>query len=153
MSLIYKIGIAVVLMLLSRPGFASQCDSDSQLAQVQSYFNAIDKIFRSGSTVEDIDNFLSLTHEKVQYVHTEYSANFNKKTWREAFLRQLNKGSYQNKEDNQARILNSIIGKNHAAIEYSYGMIQKDGSWKSGTAYFALFGFTDGKISLIKEYW
>jgi len=153
MSSTYKIGIAVILLLLSIQSFASQCDSDCQLEQVQSYFNAIDKIFRIGSNVEDIDNFLSLTHEEVKYVHTEYGANFNKKTWREAFLRQLKKGSYQDSKENEARILNSIFGKDHAAIEYSYGIIQKDGSWKPGTPYFALFGFTDGKISLIKEYW
>jgi len=149
----YKIGIAVILLLLSKQSFATQCDPDCQLEQVKSYFNAIDKIFRSGSTIEDIDNFLSLTHDKVQYVHTEYEANFNKKTWREAFLAQLTKGSYQDGKENEARVLNSIFGKNHAAIEYSYGIIQKDGSWKQGTPYFALFGFTNGKISLIKEYW
>jgi len=49
--------------------------------------------------------------------------------------------------------LNSIAGKNHLAIEYSHGLIQENGKWEKNDKYLAVFGFTNGKLSLIKELW
>ena len=54
---------------------------------------------------------------------------------------------------NQIRILNSITGKNHIAIEYSHGVFQEHGEWEKTNNYLATFSFTDGKLSLIKELW
>lgn len=68
-------------------------------------------------------------------------------------MRNLELGRYQNTDKNQIRILNSIAGKNHVAIEYSHGVIQENGQWEKTDNYLAVFGFTDGKLSLIKELW
>ena len=96
---------------------------------------------------------LASTHADVKYVHVQYEANFTKDIWRKAFLRNIKLGRYQNTDKNQIRILNSIAGKNHLAIEYSHGLIQDNGDWEKTDRYLAVFGFTDGKLSLIKELW
>lgn len=142
-------------MLMSFGTFASavECDSKCKLAQIETYFDNIDKISKTGSTERDIETFLDHVHADVKYEHFEYGADFTKESWREAFLRQLKKSSYNSGPEDEARILNVIFGKSHVAIEYSYGKIGEDGIWKAGEPYFALFGFKGGKISLIREYW
>jgi len=143
----------LALLATMQTAFAQECNSDCQLQQVNSYFLALDKVSRKGSTAEDIEALLSLTHDDVKYIHVEYEANFTKETWRKAFLRNLAKDSYQHTDKNQIQILQSIAGKNHLAVEYSHGVIQPDGQWKKSKQKLVLFGFTDGKLSLIKELW
>ncbi len=142
-------------MLMSFGTFASvvECDSECKLAQIETYFDNIDKISKAGSTERDIDTFLDHVHADVKYEHYEYGADFTEEKWRSAFHRQLKRGSYNNGPEDEARILNVIYGKSHVAIEYSYGKIGADGIWIAGDLYFALFGFKDGKISLVREYW
>jgi hypothetical protein len=110
-------------------------------------------VAKKGSTSSDVDALLALTHDDVKYIHVQYEANFTKDTWRKAFLRNIELGRYQKTDKNQIRILNSIEGKNHIAIEYSHGVIQANGKWEKTNKYLAIFGFTDGKLSLIKELW
>lgn len=153
MSQLLKLLGAVSLLLTSNALSASECNVTCQLEQVKSYFAALDKVAKKGSAVKDIDNLLTITHDDIKYIHVEYQANFTKDAWRKAFLRNLELGRYQKTEKNQIRILRSIPGKNHIAIEYSHGVIDKDGQWKQTDNYLAIFGFTDGKISLIKELW
>lgn len=144
---------SLVLITVSHATTAKECTETCQLEQVTAYFSALDKVARSNSTPTDIDALLALTHDDVKYIHVEYEANFTKDTWRKAFLRNLELGRYTNTDKNQIRILNSIAGKNHLAIEYSRGLIQSDGTWEHTEKYLAIFGFKEGKISLIKELW
>jgi hypothetical protein len=140
-------------IILSNSTMAKDCDEYCQLEQVNAYFSALDKVAKKGSTSSDVDALLASTHADVKYVHVQYEANFTKDIWRKAFLRNIKLGRYQNTDKNQIRILNSIAGKNHLAIEYSHGLIQENGDWKKTDRYLAVFGFTDGKLSLIKELW
>lgn len=153
MKNILKLFWILLFVILTNKSFAVECKSECQLEQVKLYFAALDKVARKGSTSNDIDALLELTHENVKYIHVEYEANFDKKTWRNAFLRNLELGRYQNTEENEKRILRSISGKNYLAVEYSRGIVHSDGSWSGSEPLLALFGFTDGKISLIKELW
>ena len=152
MNNIIKI-IGFLLIFTPNISWASDCLSKCQITQVEAYFEALDKVARKGSTVTDIDNLLALMHDDVKYVHVEYEADFNKDTWRKAFQRNLNLGRYQKSNKHEKRILKSISGKNHIAIEYSNGVIQKDGQWLQGEPLLAVFRFQDGKISLVKELW
>ena len=153
MKLIYKTGLAFICLILSNIVVASSCDSTCQLDQVKSYFASLDKISRKGSSPEDIDSLLSLVHDDVKYIHVEYGANFDKASWRKAFIRNLERGAYQNSEKNEKRISSRIFGKNYIAIEYSHGVVQEDDTWQPTEPLLVLFGFKEGKISLIKELW
>ena len=153
MKLLITVLTGFSFLLASNTLSAVECNETCQLKQVKAYFTALDKVARKDSIVKDIDTLLALTHDSVKYVHVEYQANFTKDTWREAFLRNLKLGRYQNTEKNHIRILNSIAGKNHIAVEYSHGVIQESGQWEKTDNYLAIFGFTEGKLSLIKELW
>ena len=149
----FQSSVLLACLILSSFAKAADCDSPCQLTQVKSYFSALDIIGRAGSTEKDIDALLSLVHDDVKYIHVEYLADFNKTTWRKAFVRNLKRGAYQNDTSNQIRVLNKIYGKNHLAIEYSHGVLQADGSWQPSEPQLVLFGFKEGKISLVKELW
>lgn len=153
MKFILMLGLVLTSLVSSKQVLASSCDSACQLTQINSYFSALDKVSLKNSSVQDIDSLLALTHDDVKYIHVEYEANFNKQSWRKAFIRNLKRGAYQNSANNEKRILNSIFGKNHTAIEYAHGVIQADGTWQQAEPRLVLFAFTDGKISLIKELW
>jgi hypothetical protein len=153
MKRVFKVGIAAVCLILSNTVLAADCNSQCQLTQIQAYFSALDKISRKGSSINDIDALLSITHEQVEYIHLAYEANFTKNTWRQAFVRNLERGAYQNTDKNEIGIINKIFGNNHTAIEYSHGMIQQDGTWQATEPLLVIFSFTDGKISSIKELW
>ncbi len=153
MSQLLKLLGALTFLLTSNTLSAAECNETCQLEQVNAYFAALDRVSKKDSTVNDIDNLLALTHDDVKYIHLDYQANFTKDAWRKAFLRNLELGRYQKTEKNQIRILRSIPGKKHVAIEYSHGVIKQDGQWKKTDNYLAIFGFTDGQIFLIKELW
>ena len=129
------------------------CDQKCKRQHIEDYFDHLETISRTGSTREDIERLLNHVHDDVKYEHLEYQADFTKVQWRKAFIRQHDRGAYQAGPEREIGILNVIHGKRHVAVEYSYGERKKDGSWQQGDPYFALFGFTDGKISLIREYW
>jgi hypothetical protein len=153
MKNIFIAGFAFVYLTLASTASASSCESTCQLDLVNSYFKALDKIGKKGSSSADIDFLLNATHDDVNYVHVEYEAKFTKGSWRKAFIRNLERGAYQNNESNEIRVLSSISGKNHMAIEYSHGVIQTDGMWQKTKPLLVIFGFTDSKISLVKELW
>jgi len=153
MKFILKIGFVLMCLFLANRAFAVSCDSTCQLNQINSYFAALDKVSRKNSNIKDIDLLLALTHDEVKYVHVEYEANFTKESWRKAFVRNLKRGAYQNSADNEMRVINTIFGKNHIAVEYSHGVIQQSGIWQPTDSLLVIFGFKDGKISLIKELW
>jgi len=153
MKLIFKNVCLLLCLSLTSKVFAVDCESTCQLKQVNDYFSALDKISKKDSNIKDIDALLALTHDEVKYVHVEYQANFTKKSWREAFLRNLKRGAYKKDKENETRVVNSIFGKNHIAIEYSDGVVLSDGSWQQIKPRLVIFAFTEGKISLIKELW
>lgn len=153
MKNIFIMVILFTLTIFPKIAVAENCDAKCQLSQINAYFSALDKVSRKGSSVEDIDALLSLTDDTVNYVHVEYQANFTKESWRKAFKRNLARGAYQNSDKNEMRILNHIVGKNHTAIEYSHGVVQADGTWQPTEPLLVVFGFTNGKISLLKELW
>lgn len=153
MKFAIKSAFLLICLALSNVVFAEDCQSTCQLEQVKAYFSALDKISKKGSTSRDIDALLSLTHDQVKYIHVEYQANFDKKAWRIAFIRNLKRGAFNKNQENEVRVINSISGKNHIAIEYSDGVVQPDGSWQQIKPRLVLFAFTKGKISLIKELW
>jgi hypothetical protein len=129
------------------------CDAGCMRAEVEAYFDGLDAISRSGSTPEDVDALMERLHGGVRYVHVEYEADFTREQWRQAFLGNLERGAYANGFDDEIRVLRSIPGKRHLAVEYSHGHRLPDGSWTATERLLVLFGFTDGRISLVKELW
>jgi hypothetical protein len=141
MKFIYNLGLTITCLMFSNTAFASSCDSTCQLDGINSYFAALDNVSRAGSSIKDIDSLLALTHDDVKYIHVEYQANFAKESWRKAFVRNLERAAYQNTEKNEIRVLSTIFGKNHTAIEYSHGVIQPDGTWQQTEPQLVVFGF------------
>ena len=131
----------------------TDCPPECQLEQAGAYFQALDKVFRDGSTVADIDALFSILHDRVRYVHTDYEADFQREAWRSAFVSNLERGAYRNGPERQIGIMSVIHGKHAVAVEYSHGEMLPDGTWKGDEPLLALFRFTDGKISLIEELW
>ncbi|KNC65763.1 hypothetical protein [Pseudoalteromonas ardens] len=131
----------------------ADCTADCQLSKVNQYFDALDTVSYKGSTVADIDALIGLMHDEVKYEHVEYLANFDKPAWRRAFLRNHESGRYDSATNREIRVLRTIPGKNHVAVEYAYGFNQADGSWQRQEPRLAVFGFKEGKISLIRELW
>lgn len=95
MKFILKIGLVITSLLLANITLAASCDPTCQLSQINSYFAALDKVSRKDSSIKDIDSLLALTHDDVKYIHVEYEANFTKESWRNAFIRNLERGAYQ----------------------------------------------------------
>ncbi|WP_395373627.1 hypothetical protein [Marinicella sp. W31] len=149
----YCCSFALLFSTLSHAQEPRSCDDKCQLQQVNVYFAALTKVFRAGSTEQDVDALLANMHNSIKYIHVEYLAEFNKDSWRQAFLRNLNNGAYTRGPNDKMVILNTIHGKNHLAVEYVYDTQNESGSIERGNKLFALFGLTDGKISLIQEYW
>ncbi|WP_046006315.1 nuclear transport factor 2 family protein [Pseudoalteromonas rubra] len=149
-----KIMTSAFLGLLSLGAQAkADCTTDCQLSKVNQYFDALDTVSYKGSTAADIDALINLMHDEVKYEHIEYQANFDKPAWRRAFLRNLESGRYDSATSREIRVLRTIPGKSHIAVEYAYGVNQADGSWQQQEPMLAVFGFKDGKISLIRELW
>jgi len=153
MTFLYKVGLVITSLFFSFATWAAGCNTSCQLEQIQSYFSALDDVGRKGSTIKTIDSLLALVHDDVRYIHVEYQADFTKESWREAFIRNLKRGAYQHTQNHKIRVINTIFGKNHVAVEYSHGVINPSGLWQKDDALLVLFGFKDDKISLIKELW
>jgi len=145
--------LSILVALFTQRVSAKECDTACQIQQVNAYFSALDAVAKSTSTEADIDHLLSLMHDDVKYIHVEYDAHFDKTSWRKAFMRNLSLGRYDNTERNLIKVLNTIPGKNHIAVEYSHGLIDVKGDWQPTDKYLAVFGFKDGRLALIKELW
>lgn len=130
----------------------TSCDATCQRTQINAYYAGIDAIMMAGSTIDDIDTFLRGLHNDVRYIHEEYGAEFDKDTWHRAFIRQREQGSYNNGPDGKTSVLRVIHGYKFAAVEfrsrYTEGATQIETPPR-----LAIFRFTDGKISQIKEHW
>ncbi|WP_434927275.1 hypothetical protein [Shewanella sp. HL-SH2] len=78
MKCILKVGCVAICLILSNIVLAVDCNSQCQLTQIEAYFTALDKMSRKGSSINDIDTLLSLTHDDVEYIHVAYGAHFTK---------------------------------------------------------------------------
>lgn len=145
----------LVIVFISNRALEANCDRSCKEQLVRAYFDRLEVVYRESSAVEDIDALFQVFHRDVRYEHVEYQADFNFGAWREAFVSNLNRGAYNNGPDDGIRITKIINGKSHMAAEYGYGKIDEDGHWLPGesTDLLILFGFKDGKISLVREYW
>lgn len=121
---------------------------------ISEYFSRLNTIYQAGSTVQDIDNFLLQLHDDVRYLHVNYEADFDKTTWHAAFTRNHQAGSYAESATHCIAITNAIAGKNYHAVEYTYGLLNADNCEpQNDDRLLILFGFTEGKISLVQELW
>ena len=127
--------------------------AEEKIQKINEYFLALDKINKRGSTTACIDDLLSLMDDDVMYIHEDYGARFNKSSWRKAFMRNMTRGAYNNGPNEQIRVLNTIVGNNYAAVEYSHGKLLENNAWEGQDPCLALFGFSGGRISLVQEYW
>lgn len=130
-----------------------ECTSACQFKLAQNYFDLLNAIGKANSTIENVDALISAMHDEVKYVHVRFGAEFDKPQWRKAFIRNLKKGFYNSTDKQESRILNVIQGKGFMAVEYARGEINSLGQWEREEQRLALFGFTDGKVSLVKELW
>lgn len=134
---------------------AADCDPVCQKQLVERYFELLDEVYKKGSEERDIENLFTLFHPAVKYEHLEYGADFGLKDWKDAFMANLEREAYAAGESDRIKITGLIHGKRHAAAEYQYGSVSKNGEWvpKDGQGLLALFGFRDGRIVLVREYW
>ena len=108
----------------------------------------------AGSTVEDIDRFLNSLHNEVQYIHAEYEADFTKEDWRTAFVRFWKTGRYDNPKEAVTTVTKIIHGYKFAAVEFiSRHQNDDTGELAARPERLAMFGFKDGTISYIRDYW
>lgn len=137
------------------PGFADSCGEKCQEENIGRYFGRIDRVFRAGSSVEDINELFKLFHADVRYQHLEYGADFGFGDWKSAFLGNLKAGAYNHSGLDEIKVTRIIHGKSHAAVGYRYGSRDVQGQWssKEDKELLVLFGFRDNKIVLVREYW
>jgi ketosteroid isomerase-like protein len=131
-----------------------ECKSECQLKLITAYYADIEKIIMAGSNLADIDNFLDSMHDDVHYIHVEYEAKFDKPTWKKAFIRRLEAGSYNGSNNTPTTINHVIHGYNYAAVEFiSRYHDEATNKVITSSPRLAMFGFADGKISYIRDYW
>lgn len=148
-----KLSIALIAVGLSIPAFADDaCGRECQTTLIDEFHRGIDAILRRGSSAQDIDGLLEPLHDDVRYIHTEYSADFDKETWRAAFLRALHAGRYNGGPGDGTTIQKIIFGDSHVAVE-TIVRSTRDGKLRVSEPRLRLFGFTDGKISLVRDFW
>lgn len=143
--MIRKLLVALMPIILATAAHASEFNSHNMDRLTDQYFERLFKVFSAGSKASDVDALFGLMHDEVRYEHFEFQANFSKSEWYEAFLGNLERGAYQMTVDERIMKTNVIYGKSHAAVEYRYA--NKD------EKLLILFGFKDGKISLVRELW
>ena len=128
------------------------CEASCMLEKVEAYYDQVETVWRKGSTMDDVDHFLSQVHDDVRYVHVIHYADFNKDTWRRAFQRQLELGSYDGTANDHFEIINHIAGADHIAIESVYHTLI-DGHMRAGDPHLEIFSFKDGKIVRVEALW
>lgn len=147
--------LLMIQFVISTSAYAEDCDRFCQKSLIDDYFNYLAAVYREGSSESDVDQLFKILHHNVKYEHIEYKANFDFDEWKDAFKNNLKRGAYTAEEKDGIRVEDYIFGKNYVAIEYSYGYLSSEGEWqpKGDQQLLALFGFTNNKISLVREYW
>lgn len=130
------------------------CDSQCQRSLIEQYYAKINRAIMHDSTLEHVDDFLSVLHDDVLYLHTEYQAEFNKDIWRKAFLRQIENGRYNNSEEALTSIESIIHGYQTAAVEFISRYNDDETNELIATPKrLAIFKFKDNKIVFIQDHW
>ena len=147
--------IFTLCLILSSGASASEtCPQECQTRLINAYYAGINKIMMAESTIGDIDGFMNSLHDDVQYIHAEYGADFNKEAWRAAFVRSWKKGRYDNPKEAVTTVTKIIHGHKFAAVEFISRHKNKDtGELVVRPARLAMFGFKDGAISHVRDYW
>ncbi|MDO3382458.1 hypothetical protein [Gilvimarinus algae] len=144
-----------MLPVMSLASDSGECGNTCQKEKVSEYFSLLSEIYKKGSDAEDIDALFKVLAPDVEYEHLTYGASFNREEWRGAFYSNLERGAYKNEPGQFIRVDNTIHGNNYVAVAYSYVLKSKDDSVQpeGDQNLLAVFGFTNGKISSVKEYW
>ncbi len=153
-----KLIIAVCTGLILFSCTANTAEPDSSELDVppvvQQYFESLDRIQRTGSTIEDIDQLFTLVNDNVRYVHKNFDAEFNRTTWYAAFQRNLLNGRYQQETSFCSSLTNMIPGNGYVAVEYVYGNLTAGKCVpKDDDRRLAIIKIEDDKISLVEELW
>ncbi len=152
-----KILMAFILSFVGFTASAQEpaCDSGCKQKLITQYFTRLGQVFQAGSSEQEVERLFELFHDNVKYEHLDYGANFALDEWQAAFLRNLEGGAYKASEEARIRVQKMIHGKHHTAVEYAYGTLDEQGQWHpdNDERLLALFGFEDGKIVLVREYW
>jgi len=121
---------------------------------IERYYEALDTVYTSGSTRQDIDRLFTLFTDDVRYIHRNYGADFGREEWIAAFERNRRNGAYTNEPNVCMTITNVIPGNGYAAIEYAEGDAASGECVPDGPErLLAVFKVEDGKISMIEELW
>lgn len=132
----------------------THCDNQCQLILIKDYYQKINLSVLQHSTTENVDEFLDSLHEDVVYLHKEYEAMFDKKIWRKAFLRQMERGGYANTVEANTVLKSVIHGYQTAAVEFvSQYRNQEDTEVTSSPSRLAIFKFKDSKIVFVQDHW
>ena len=150
--IVLLVSLLIPRMSLAGAAELDTCDAACQRTQIENYYAGIDAIMLAGSSVADIDDLLGRLHEDVRYIHEEYEADFDKSTWRKAFVRQLEKGAYNDGPDGLTSILRVIHGYEFAAVEV-ISRYTENGVLIETKPRLVTFKFDQGKILQIKEHW
>lgn len=118
---------------------------------VKKYYKLNLKAFQANSKVNDIDNIFNLFTDDFTYVHPKYGGIYTRKDLYNGYLRNQKNGMYNGTIKN-IKILNKIIGLNAIVVKRSYIEITENGT-EEGEPQMTFFGFKNGKISHIFEYW
>ena len=111
--------LTLAILLSPAASQAAECSEECQLAQVRAYFAQLDAVMRKGSSAADVDALFRLFDEDVKYQHIEYGADFDRAAWKEAFLRNLENGSYNRGPQDQIRTKPNTAENTKAGAKYS----------------------------------
>ncbi len=149
-----------ILLSLVCVFFVSSCasskvaDEPTMPAVVEQYFDVLDTIFRAGSTPDDVAALMDLTNDDVQYIHHNYQADFDKESWRAAFMRNMDAGGYKAEASYCTVVTNTIPGEGYFAAAYAYGT--NSGAQcvpNNDNRLLIVFKIVDGKLSKVEEMW
>lgn len=106
--------------------------------------DAVNKMMRSGSKIEDVEALYSKYSDDFVYVHEVYGGVYSREQLYKNTVRALNDGRYKLEKD-RYQILNIIPGLNAAAVERL--------ELNNGKIRLTVFEFKGEKVSKIVEYW
>jgi len=139
----------LVLLFLSNASNAQEINKthkDSLVTIIKKYYELNIKVFKTNSTVQEVDDIFELFAAGFTYVHPKYGGVYTREDLYNGYIRNQKNGMYDGKTKD-VKIVNKIIGFNAVVVERVY-VTEKDGEPKM-----TLFEFEKGKISRIFEYW
>ncbi|WP_306016190.1 hypothetical protein [Oceanicaulis sp. MMSF_3324] len=147
---------SITALALSFTG-ASLADTppSDDIALIERYFDRLTTVYESGSDADDVDALLSLMHPEVRYLHSRYGADLTRQSWRAAFVRNMDRGAYDDAPGLCVEIAASIAGYEHTAISYRYGREDSHGICQPDNepGMLAVFWVEGGLIRQIEELW